>query len=79
MLAEASFLLTVTMKQQTRVISVRIGDLQRNLKLTCKNLQSTDKLRVRALYGSFGSELCVNGIDKMSGFVAETVYFSALQ
>ena len=31
MLAEASFLLTVTMKQQTRVVSVRIGDLQRNL------------------------------------------------
>ena len=63
MLAEASFLLTVTMKQQTRVVSVRIGDLQRNLKLTC-NL--TVKLRVRALYGSFGSELCINGMDKMS-------------
>ena len=31
MLAEASFFLTVTMKQQTRVVSVRIGDLQRNL------------------------------------------------
>ena len=38
MLAEASFLLTVTMKQQTRVVSVRIGDLQRNLKLTCNKL-----------------------------------------
>ena len=38
MWAEASFLLTVTMKQQTRVVSVRIGDLQRNLKLTCNKL-----------------------------------------
>ena len=36
MLAEASFLLTVTMKQQTRVVPVRMRmeELQRNLKLT---------------------------------------------
>ena len=46
MLAEASFLLTVTMKQQTRVVFVRIGDLQRNLKLTCNKLAIYGKVSV---------------------------------
>lgn len=64
MLAEASFFFDGYNEAADQ------SDICKNRRLATKlktNLQSTDKLRVRALYGSFGSELCVNGIDKMSG------------